>query len=80
MRALREEKATRNPRQMKMDSQLIYAAKKKRYGVAHRSVPELRVAVEFGPDGRAKVDIDATSPKRSLQQSGRPAARLSTAC
>ena len=59
MRALQEEKAKRNPREMKMDSQLIYAAKKKRHGVAHKSLPDLRVGVEFEADGRAKLDIDA---------------------
>ena len=59
MRALQEEKAKRNPKEKKMDSQLIYAAKKKRHGVADKAAPNLRVAVEFDRHGRAKVDIDA---------------------
>lgn len=59
MRALQEEKATRNPRQMKMDSQLIYAARQKRDGVADKAAPNLRVAVQFEVNGRTKIDIDA---------------------
>lgn len=60
METLQAEKAARSPAQKKMDSQLIYAAKQRREGFAHKDVPTLRVAVKFEPDGRTKVDITAT--------------------
>jgi hypothetical protein len=60
MQAIRDEKAMRNPREKKMDSQLVFAARQKRDGVAHKALPELRVGVKFERDGRAQVDIRAT--------------------
>ena len=60
MQSLQAEKAARSPAQNKMDSQLIFAARQKRDGFAHKDVPQLRASVETAIDGRAKIDIDAT--------------------
>jgi hypothetical protein len=56
---LEEEAAARTPAQNKIDSQLLYALKKKAAGVATRAAPELQPDVEILADGRVLVDITA---------------------
>lgn len=58
--ALEQEKMSRTPTQKKMDSQLVFATRQMRDGVANRSTPQLRTGVKFEIDGRTMVDIDAT--------------------
>ena len=58
--ALDREKDARTPAQKKMDSQLIYAARKLATGVASSAAPAMEVDAKITPDGRVLVDITAT--------------------
>lgn len=65
--ALEREKAKRSHAQHKMDSQLIYAAKRHRGETIAEGVPDLEIDLRYQADGRVLVDIDAEiSPE--LQQ------------
>ncbi len=60
---LLREKATRTPTQQKINTQLLYAAKERRFGFINRRVPTLRASLktQLSDSGRrVKVDIDAT--------------------
>jgi Subtilase family/FG-GAP-like repeat len=60
---LLREKATRTPTQQKINTQLLYAAKERRFGFINRRVPTLRASLktQLSEGGRrVKVDIDAT--------------------
>jgi PKD repeat protein len=59
IQALHAEKASRSPAQHKLDSQLIYAAKQRRGISIAAGVPLLRADIQFAPDGRVLVDINA---------------------
>jgi hypothetical protein len=58
--ALDREKDARTPAQKKMDSQLIYAARKLASGVASAAAPAMEVDAKITADGRVLVDITAT--------------------
>jgi len=64
--ALEQEKMSRTPTQKKMDSQLVFATRQMRDGVANRLTPRLRTGVKFEVDGRTMVDIDATVSDKLL--------------
>jgi hypothetical protein len=68
IQALEEEAAARTPAQDKIDSQLLYALKKKAAGVATRVAPELQPDVEILADGRVLVDITAVVSDELLAQ------------
>jgi hypothetical protein len=58
--ALMLEKAHRTKTQQKLDSQLIFAAKKHATGVVHAAAPKLQPSLKAEDDGRIKVDIKGT--------------------
>ena len=60
IQALQQEKESRTPAQQKMDSQLIYAAKKVAFGIASQAAPQLEPDVKLAEDGTVLVDITAT--------------------
>ncbi|MGD0651032.1 MAG: Ig-like domain-containing protein [Verrucomicrobiia bacterium] len=68
IQALLREKATRIPAQLKMDSQLVYAAKQHRKETIAAGVTMLQTGVKFEPDGRILVDIDANVTTNLLAQ------------
>jgi Subtilase family/HYR domain len=68
IQAVEDEKARRTPAQNKMDSQFVYALKKKAVGVATRAAPQLQPNVEILADGRVLVDITATVSDELLAQ------------
>jgi hypothetical protein len=68
IQALEEEAAARTPAQNKMDSQFVYALKKKAVGVASTAAPELQPDVEILADGRVLVDITAVVSDELLAQ------------
>ena len=58
--ALLAEKDARTPAQRKMDSQLVYFAKKTKSGVAVAAAPSLAIEVRPDVDNRVLVDVKAT--------------------
>ena len=56
---LQEAKRGRTPAQRKLDSQLIYALRQRNQGAAVAGIASLKPALQFEPDGRVLVDIDA---------------------
>src|SRR5436190_2857806 len=74
IRILQEEKLSRTPAQKKLDSQLLYALREKRQGLAARNVASLKSALPFERDGRVLVDITAKvgpSLLSCIEQTGR---------
>lgn len=59
IRLLTEEKLGRTPAQKKVDSQLLYATRQKRQGVAVSGVSAFRPSLELEADGRVLVDVRA---------------------
>src|ERR1041385_7089530 len=57
IRILQEEKLSRTPAQKKLDSQLLYALRERRQGVAVRNLTSMRSALSVESDGRVLVDI-----------------------
>jgi hypothetical protein len=68
IQAVEKEKATRSPAQNKMDSQFVYALRKRAVSVAMRHAPQLQPDVEILADGRVLVDITATVSRQLLTQ------------
>ena len=68
IQAVEDEKAARTPAQNKMDSQFVYALKKRAVRVATRAAPQLHPDVEILADGRVLVDITATVSNQLLAQ------------
>ncbi len=60
IQALMDEKASRTPAQLKIDSQLLYALKLARRDVSLRAVPSLSTGVTVDASGNTSVDIRAT--------------------
>jgi subtilisin family serine protease len=60
IQALTTDKAQRTKTQLKLDSQLIYAARQKATGLVHPAAPKLRPSLRAEADGRIKVDIKGT--------------------
>ena len=59
IRILQEEKAARTPAQRKIDSQLVHALRKKRFGLVAPGLTSLKVDLEIEADGRVLVDLRA---------------------
>lgn len=55
---VKSEKASRTPAQLKMDSQLVYAIREKRNGLAIAEAPNLRAQVKFDAHNKILVDIE----------------------
>ena len=60
IRALQAEKAARTPAQQKLDSQLIYAARRSQNQPLAPGVTNLVIGAKIRPDGKCLVDIQAT--------------------
>ncbi|MBI3881513.1 MAG: S8 family serine peptidase [Verrucomicrobia bacterium] len=66
--ALHQEKLARTPAQQKLDSQLIYGAKGARGELIAAGITNLQVDLQFAPDGRVLVDLDALVSDSLLAQ------------
>jgi hypothetical protein len=64
VRALQVEKASRNPQQRKVSSQLLYEARIQRGLPAVAGVPSLRTGVEVDASGRTLLDLEAAPTAR----------------
>jgi hypothetical protein len=61
---MQKEKATRTPAQKRLDSQLVYAIRRKR-GEMSKDIPR-EIDVKIREDGRVLVDLDASVSKELL--------------
>ena len=69
IQALQEEKASFSPAQQKMDSQLVFAAKRHRNeAIARGSVSKMRIGAKGDTNGMVKVDIQAEVTSGLLAQ------------
>ncbi len=71
--AMEQEKAGRSPVERKLDSQFVFQLKQNRNQAIAAGVTRLKPDIQFEPDGRVLVDIDAavtTNLLAQMQQSG----------
>ena len=69
IRLLQDEKRSRSWFQQKLDSQLVYALRQKRFGVVLPGVSGLRPRLPLEPSGLLLVDLQAQVTKAHVEQS-----------
>lgn len=67
IRLLMEDKARRSPVEQKLDSQLLFAARRQTGGLIYSGAPKLREALVRESDGRIKVELKAAATPELLE-------------